>query len=97
MCIKKGYIYKNNRAYHILVWEQANGTNLAKNSNVIFLDQDKRNFSPDNLMPVLKNEWRYMQYYCLFSNDPEITKAGIAIAKLAMAIAEKKKKMRENK
>ncbi|MFV0394978.1 MAG: HNH endonuclease signature motif containing protein [Coprobacillaceae bacterium] len=35
------------QAYHILVWEQYNGE-LPKGHIVIFLDQDKSNFSIDN-------------------------------------------------
>lgn len=99
---KGGYIYVkvgedytqprhiNWRPKHQLIWEKHHGP-IPKNYVVIFLDGNKRNFDPDNLACISRGILVRMNQNNLFSDDPEITRTGIALAKLKNAIGKRKK------
>lgn len=64
-----------------LIWEQLHGP-LPDNVKVIFLDGNNRNFDPDNLTPVTNREHLEMNRNGFRTSDPELTKAGINVARL---------------
>ena len=72
---------------HRLVYEQAYGP-IPEGIKIIFLDGDKTNFNLDNLAPVTSSTICRMNQNGLFSEDPEATKSGIAVAELITKISE---------
>lgn len=100
ICSKDGYVLikvaEPNvwRQKHRVVWEQANGKKIPKGHVVIFLDGDKLNLDPDNLMCISQAEHRFLNVDKLRTHSKELTKAGVKIAKLKVAVAERSKKKR---
>jgi len=68
-------------AKHRLIWEQLHGP-IPDDCVVIFKDGDKQNFAPNNLALVTKAQRLQMTRRGLFSSDPEVTEAGMMIAKV---------------
>lgn len=83
-------------AKHRLIWEQAHGP-IPPDCVVIFKDGDKRNFDIDNLALVTKAERLEMSRRGLFSEEAELTEAGIAVARVRTNLYRKKKASRKNK
>lgn len=78
---------------HVLVWESINGPK-PKDSVIVFLDQDRTNLDPNNLMCVRRKELvRINQNHLLYENA-EISKAGVLIAKIMTRVGERKSKKR---
>lgn len=97
-----GYIYEKIaeprkwKQKHVIVWESIHGPK-PKNSAIIFLDKDKTNLDPNNLMCVKRNELvRINQNHLLYENA-EISKAGVLIAKIMTKVGERKSKKRGGK
>jgi len=102
---KRGYVFvkvsnkdKANSYYkgtwklkHVLIWEQANGK-IPKGYRVTFLDGNKSNFSLDNLALITSMENVQLNAQRLRTNDKDLTKTGLMIIRLDMAI---KKRMRD--
>ena len=63
-----------------------------KGYNIIFLDGDRTNFDISNLMCVKRSVQARTAVTCRFSNNPAITKAGIAISSLEIKLNELTKK-----
>lgn len=63
------------------IYEKANGK-IPKGHKVIFADGNNRNFDLDNLVLVSNAEELIMNRNNLFKKDAELTKAGVAVAKL---------------
>ena len=61
------------------VWEKENGRKLLKNECVIFLDGNKENFEPDNLMAIKRSELARINQNHRVTNDKDLTKAGVYI------------------
>ena len=61
------------------VWEKENGRKLLKNECVIFLDGNKENFEPDNLMVIKRSELCQINKNHRVTNDKDLTKAGVYI------------------
>ena len=76
---------------HRLVWEAANGP-VPKGHVVIFGDGNRMNFELDNLLLVSRRQLVVMNARGLISEDPELTKAGIAVADVYLKIHERKRK-----
>ena len=76
---------------HRLVWESAHGP-IPKGGNVIFLDGDHRNCELSNLALVNNAEQGYLTMRGLRSSNAEITRVGVTVARLGIAIKNKKKK-----
>ena len=82
----------NFKAKHILVWEQHNGP-VPKGMCIRFLDGNKQNCSIDNLELVTRAEHiQITRSGYGVSDNPDIAKAGIALAKLNVAA---KKRLKE--
>lgn len=79
----------NFKAKHIIEWEKHNGP-VPKGMVLRFLDGNKQNCSIDNLELVTKAENLQITRKNLSSSNPEITRAGIAIAKLSVATSERR-------
>ena len=76
---------------HRLVWESAHGP-IPKGGHVIFLDGDHRNCELSNLALVNNAEQGYLTMRGLRSSNAEITRVGVTVARLGIAIKNKKKK-----
>ncbi|MDR0321618.1 MAG: HNH endonuclease [Treponema sp.] len=79
--------HKNWRRKHLWIWEQAHGK-IPKGYTVIFLDGCRTNFEPENLALVTNNELLRMSQFGLWSDDRELTKAGLAVVRHNTAIHE---------
>jgi phage protein len=76
---------------HKVLWEKYNNRKIPKGYAVLFADQDKQNFSEENLILVSKNELRILNQNGLIKANAELTKSGIAVAKLKAKLAEIRK------
>lgn len=79
------------RGKHILVWEKINGP-LQKGYCIIFGDKDRRNFEPNNLILVSRQQLQILNMNKLIQNDANLTKTGVIIADLYQKIRERKGK-----
>jgi len=66
---------------HRVIYEKAHGT-IPKGSKVIFADGDKDNLDLDNLVLVSSSEELILNRRKLLTDDKEITKTGVLIAKV---------------
>lgn len=64
------------------VWEKENGRKLLKNECVIFLDGNKENFEPNNLMAIKRSELARVNQNHRITDDPELTKTGIYVERV---------------
>lgn len=99
---KDGYVYvkvadkykgkktDNWKAKHALIYEKAHGP-IPKGYKCAFLDGDRRNYDLDNLTLVSKAESAYMARNRLYTKDRELTRTGVALAKLGTTIVKKGK------
>lgn len=78
--------------YHRYLWENRHKRKLKKNEVVIFADGDKTNFNIENLILINRNQLATLNRNGLISPDPEITKAGINLAKVMEVVYAKEKK-----
>lgn len=75
---------------HVLAWEAENGP-IPEGYCLRFLDGNKQNCSIDNLALVSRAEHIEITRRNLAFDNPELTKTGIAVAKLNVAAFERKK------
>lgn len=80
---------------HRRIWEEHFGE-IPEGHIVIFLDGNKRNFELSNLALVTRGENAIMTKEGLRSEDKQITKTGIGIARLIHARTEAKKRGEKN-
>lgn len=78
--------------YSRYVYEKAHGEKLKKNEAVIFADGDKSNFDIDNLVKVSRANLLYLNNKKLIFDDPELTKTGVNVSKIAEQINELERK-----
>jgi hypothetical protein len=76
---------------HILVWEEHNGP-LPKGYVVIFGDGNRRNFDPNNLILVSRQQLLILNRKGLIQKDADLTRTGVIIADLYHKIGERKSK-----
>lgn len=69
--------------YHRYLYEKTHGVKLKKNEAVIFADGDKTNFDIDNLVKVSRANLLYLNNKKLIFDDPELTKTGVNVSKVA--------------
>ncbi|MDR2053807.1 MAG: HNH endonuclease [Treponema sp.] len=79
-----------------LIWEKAYGK-IPRNRMVIFADGNRLNFALDNLLLVSRAEHAVMNRWDLRSAHGELTRAGLAVADLKMAIAGRKRGVKKKK
>ena len=75
---------------HRLVWEEENGP-VPDGCKVTFLDGNKQNVLPENLVIVTNAEQMIMAKDGLRFQDPQLTKTGLLIAKVKIATKQRKK------
>jgi hypothetical protein len=85
-----GKLWKNWKAKHRLIWEQAHGK-IPRGHVVIFADGNRLNFALDNLLLVSGGEHGVMNRCNLRSAHGDLTRAGKAVADIKMAIADRKR------
>lgn len=66
---------------HRVIWENAHGK-IPKGCKIIFADGNKLNLNLDNLLLVTCNELARMNQEGLIKKDADLTKTGLALAKL---------------
>lgn len=69
-----------------LIYEKYHKCKLTSNDYIIFLNQDRTDFSIDNLKKVTKKESSYLSNQKMFSKNKKITELGILTAKLMIKI-----------
>lgn len=72
---------------HRYLWEQANGP-LPKGSIIIFANNDKRDFSPENLICITRRELAYMNKQKYNTDLPETKEAAILLSKIGLKRSE---------
>lgn len=77
---------------HRYLWEKHHKKKLKHNEIVIFADKDNRNFNIDNLVMVPRSLLGVMNINGWITEDPELTKSGVQVAKLVRKIYSKEKK-----
>lgn len=83
---------KNWRHLHYLVWEEANGP-IPEGKKIAFLDGNPENCDLDNLVLTDAGEIAVANKLQLRFDDPELTKAGLMIAKVTIAATERQNKL----
>lgn len=78
--------------YHRHLYELEHGEKLKKNEAVIFADGDKTNFDIDNLVKVSRANLLYLNNNKLIFDDPELTKTGVNVSKVAEKIRQRERK-----
>lgn len=76
---------------HKLVYRERYGE-IPKGCAVIFKDQNKLNCEIDNLLLVSKHELSMMNQMHLITHSPELTEAGLIVAKMHDAISKRRKR-----
>lgn len=84
------------RPVHQLLWEKERGP-IPEGYVVTFLDGDITNITIENLALVSRRVHASMTHYKLRFKNAELTKAGIAMTKLKLAINDRKTCLKENK
>ena len=79
---------------HRLVWEEHNGP-VPKGKIIMFLDGDKQNVDINNLTLVTRAELQILNQKGLIYTNAEITKTGVAMAKVLAVKYKKQKELKE--
>lgn len=85
-----GKKYDNWQPKHKWLWEQAHGP-LEEGQIVIFLDGDKTNFDLDNLEAITKAENAILNIKGWRSEDPDLSRIGVAAARIVKEAARRQK------
>ncbi len=91
-----GYIevkidYRNKwRLKHHLVYEDYYGEKVGRWDKVIFLDGNRQNFNPKNLVKLSTSEQVCLAKEKMLSDDVELNKAAVSFAKLIVATTNRK-------
>ena len=84
------------RPKHQVIWEREHGA-IPKQHVIIFADGNKQNFDLDNLVCISRKELIRLNKNQMTLTNKEVTQAYIGIVKLQIAIADKKKRKKENR
>jgi hypothetical protein len=76
---------------HKIIWEELNGP-IPKDHVVIFADGNKLNLDIENLLLITRRQLMAMNRYHLITDDIELTKTGVIVAKIHEKIAERRRK-----
>lgn len=87
--VQEGKLQHNWKGKHILIWEEHNGP-VPKSHNIIFGDNNNRNFDINNLIMVSKAQMLYLSRNDLIKNDAEITKVAVKLADINQKISERR-------
>lgn len=78
---KNKWMYKQRYLY-----EQYHNVKLRNDQYVIFLNQDRTDFSKDNLKAISRHESAIMSNLGLFSTDRQVTETGNTVAKMIVKL-----------
>lgn len=81
---------------HLLLWEEELGP-VPVGYRVMFADRNKKNVSMDNLILVTEAEVLIMNRMKLITDDKELTKSGLLVAKIVLKAAERKNELKRRK
>ena len=79
------------RQKHILIWEAANGP-VPKGHCLMFADGNPMNVTLDNLMLITRAELAVMNKFRLITEDAELNRIGLVLAKVIRKATERKRK-----
>lgn len=82
--------HKRWRHKHKVIWEERHGP-VPKGHVVLFADQNKRNFDPDNLIMIKQKQLSVLNTKGLLHNDADLTRTGIIMADIYLKIGERKR------
>ena len=82
---------------HRYLYEQYHNVKLNDDDYIIFLDQDRTNFSKDNLFRVNQKELGFLYGRGMFSKNPKATELGVDVAKTIIKTIKKKGEYYEKK
>jgi len=77
---------------HRYLWERDNGK-IPKGHVVIFGNGNKRDFRPENLILVTRNQLATINKFSLIFEDEELTRSGIALSDLIQTKTKMKRKL----
>lgn len=77
---------------HKVLWEKYHNKSIPKGYVVTFADQNKENFSKENLILISRRELSIMNREKRFSKIPDITKTNILLTKLNSKVNDLKKR-----
>lgn len=81
--------------YQRYVWQKHHHKKLKKSQTVLFLDGNRNNFDPKNLIAISRKELAIINHERLLTkDDSELSKTGVLIAKLKTKINDKKGKIK---
>ena len=83
------------RQKQILVWEAAYGP-IPKGHKIIYKDKNRQNVTIENMMLVTDAQMAILHGRGMYTEQPELTEAGVGMAKLLDAINKADKKVSEN-
>lgn len=81
---------------HLLLWEEELGP-VPVGFRVMFADRNKKNVSMDNLILATEAEVLIMNRMKLITDDKELTKSGLLVAKIVLKAAERKNELKRRK
>lgn len=79
------------KLYSRYMYEKYHGVKLSADDIIIFADRNPKNFEKDNLIKVNRRELLYLNQRGLIFEDKDLTKSGVVISKVEIAIDERKK------
>lgn len=86
--------YRNKwRLKHHIVYENYYGEKVDRWDKVMFLDGNKQNLNPKNLVKLSTGEQVCLAKGKILSDDVELNKAAVNFAKLVVSVASKKKNL----
>ena len=71
-----------------VMYEKYHNCELNEDDYILFLNQDRNDFSKENLIKSNKKEMAYLHNYETFSTNPELTKLGLLSAKVIIKTKE---------
>ena len=73
------------------MYEKYHGVKLSADDIIIFADRNPKNFEKDNLIKVTRRELLYLNQRGLIFENKDLTKSGVVVSKMEIAIDERKK------
>ena len=92
---KDGYTYiklaeHKWQLYQRYIWEKYHHKKLKRSQTVLFLDGNRNNFAPDNLMAISRKELAIINHEKLLTKgSSDLSRTGILIAKLKLKISKR--------
>lgn len=82
------------KLYSRYMYEKYHNIKLKDDEAIIFADRNKKNFDKDNLVKVNRKELFYLNKGGLIFEDKDLTKSGVVVSKMEIAIDERRKDLR---